>query len=98
MADTLGSLIDKLCTVDMKMWKVQEFYYNFPKKYTKESFIKEFSDPKELEFLYEKISKQADLNFQRADLIDEIDKLIAHAIKNGDISRLTQRKHKTGRS
>ena len=27
MADTLGSLVDKLCTVDLKMWNNQEFLY-----------------------------------------------------------------------
>lgn len=97
MADTLGSLIDKLCTVDTKMWNVQEFYYNFPKKYTKEKFLRDFSNPKKLEVLYEKISKQADLNFQRADLVDEIDALVARAIKTGDISKLVQKRHKTGK-
>ena len=27
MADTLGGLIDKLITIDMKMWTNQEFLY-----------------------------------------------------------------------
>lgn len=96
MSDTLGGLIDKLCTVDMKLWKVMEFYYLFPKQYTEEEFIKEFSNTKRLKFLYEKISKQTDLNVQRAGLIDEIDQLTAAAIKTGDTSKFVQRKHKTG--
>ncbi len=96
MADTLGSLIDKLCTVDMKLWTVQEFYYQFPKKYTEKEFLEEFSKPEKLKELYLKILKQADLNFQRADLIDEIDQLIVGAIGSGDVSKLIQLKHKTG--
>ena len=27
MADTLGALVDKLCTVDLKMWDNQEILY-----------------------------------------------------------------------
>lgn len=96
MADTLGGLIDKLCTVDMKLWTVQEFYYEFPKKYTEEEFLKEFSEEKKLKELYSKILKQADLNFQRANLIDEIDQLVASVVKSGDVSKLVQLKHKTG--
>lgn len=96
MADTLGSLIDKLCTVDMKLWTVQEFYYLFPKRYTEEEFLNKYSNPEKLKELYHKILKQADLNFQRANLIDEIDQLIAEAIKTGNTSKLIQRKHKTG--
>ena len=31
MSDTFGSLIDKLFTVDMKMWNNQEFLYEIRK-------------------------------------------------------------------
>ncbi len=96
MADTLGSLIDKLCTVDMKLWSVMEFYYLFPKQYSQEEFLKVFSHPKKLRMLYDKVAKQTDLNVQRANLIDEIDQLVAGSIKSGDVSRLVQRKYKTG--
>ena len=46
--------------------------------------------------LYDKVAKQTDLNVQRANLIDEIDQLVAGSIKSGDVSRLVQRKYKTG--
>ncbi|KKL69705.1 hypothetical protein LCGC14_2112220, partial [marine sediment metagenome] len=42
MSDTLGSLIDKLVTVDMKMWYAQESLYKI-RKMTYEEFIEEYS-------------------------------------------------------
>ena len=42
MADTLGGLIDKLITIDMKMWNNQEFLYKVRKMDFKE-FEKTFA-------------------------------------------------------
>ena len=37
MADTVGGLIDKLITIDMKMWTNQEFLYKIRKIYMNNS-------------------------------------------------------------
>lgn len=96
MADTLGSLIDKLFTVDMKMWVNQEFLYEV-RRISFEDFQKKFIDDEEKQkTLFESLKKCCDLNYQRSQLIDEIDQTIVGAI-NGDISAedLIQLKHKT---
>jgi len=74
MSDTLGGLVDKLITVDMKMWNNQEFLYevrrlsfnSFKEKYT--------SDEEKLLTLFNSIKKCCDLNNQRNQLIDEVDR------------------------
>lgn len=96
MADTLGSLIDKLCTVDMKMWVNQEFLYE-ARRMSLEEFKEKYTEtPEKQEALYESIKKCCDLNYQRNELIDEIDKTLVKALK-GEIKldNLVQLKHKT---
>ena len=46
MADTLGGLIDKLITVDMKMWNNQEFLYEV-RRMDFESFEEKFTSTRE---------------------------------------------------
>ncbi len=101
MADTLGGLIDKLITIDMKMWNNQEFLYEvrrlpfeeFKEKYTS-------SEEKQLD-LFESIKKCCDLNVQRSQLIDEVDEKIVEIVKAStsgedlDGGKFIQRKHKT---
>jgi hypothetical protein len=96
MADTLGSLIDKLFTVDMKMWVNQEFLYEV-RKISFEDFKEKFVNTEEKQKeLFESLKKCCDLNYQRSQLIDEIDQTMVGII-NGDISPedLIQLKHKT---
>ena len=99
--DTLGGLIDKLITIDMKMWNNQEFLYEvrrmgfdqFKEKYTK-------TEQDQLD-LFESIKQCCDLNVQRNQLIDEVDEKIVEIVKastNGedlDDGKFIQRKHKT---
>ncbi|HAI41067.1 MAG TPA: hypothetical protein DCM40_24645 [Maribacter sp.] len=101
MADTLGGLIDKLITIDMKMWDNQEFLYEvrrlpfeeFKDKYT--SFTERQLD------LFDSIKKCCDLNVQRNQLIDEVDEKIVEIVKAAtsgedlDAGKFIQRKHKT---
>jgi hypothetical protein len=101
MADTLGGLIDKLITIDMKMWNNQEFLYEvrrlsfdeFQKKYTE-------TEKKRID-LFSSVKKCCDLNMQRNQLIDEIDEKIIDIVKtalsgkNIDDGKFIQRKHKT---
>tara|TARA_Y100000004_G_scaffold48606_1_gene53536 strand:+ start:1669 stop:1977 length:309 start_codon:yes stop_codon:yes gene_type:complete len=101
MADTLGGLIDKLITVDMKMWTNQEFLYEVRRmsfNEFKENFVE--TDEQKLE-LFESLKRCCDLNYQRNCLIDEIDETICYiagAAAKGedlDVGKFIQRKHKT---
>ena len=46
MADTLGGLIDKLITIDMKMWDNQEFLYEV-RRLSFEKFKQRFTETDE---------------------------------------------------
>ena len=101
MADTLGGLIDKLITVDMKMWNNQEFLYEV-RRMDFESFEEKFASTREAKkSLFESIKKCCDLNVQRSQLIDEVDEKIVEMISDAndgkelDSGKHIQRKHKT---
>lgn len=101
MSDTLGSLIDKLFTIDTKMWINQELMYVI-RKMTFEEFKNDFFCKKDgAERLWEYLKKCCDLNVQRNQLIDEIDEKIIEIVKSGisgevlDNGKYIQRKHKT---
>jgi hypothetical protein len=101
MADTLGGLVDKLITIDMKMWTNQEFLYEV-RRMTFQEFCQKFATTVEQKkSLFESVKKCCDLNYQRNVLIDEIDEKvveIVNAANNGeelDAGKFIQRKHKT---
>ena len=79
--ETPGSLIDKLITVDLKMWNNQEALYSI-RRGTYQEFCNRFGLPFDMcstpinnSFeLYNILKKACDLNVQRNDLIHEIDK------------------------
>jgi hypothetical protein len=96
MADTLGSLVDKLCTVDLKMWNNQEILYEI-RRVSFEEFQEKYLSTEEMQrAFYETIKKCCDLNYQRNSLIDEIDQTFVKALK-GETQHddLVQLKHKT---
>ena len=98
MPDTIGGLIDKLITVDTKMWVNQEFLYEIRRMTFEEFKQKYFSDAGQ-EDLWDMLKKACDLNNQRSDLIDEIDETIVELAKmsasGNDVSSFMCRKHKT---
>tara|TARA_R110002020_G_scaffold176222_5_gene368374 strand:- start:6665 stop:6973 length:309 start_codon:yes stop_codon:yes gene_type:complete len=101
MADTLGGLIDKLITIDMKMWDNQEFLYEV-RRLSFEKFKEKFTETEEQQkSLFDSIKKCCDLNFQRSQLIDEVDEKIVEIVRasldgeNLDSGKFIQRKHKT---
>jgi len=98
MSDTIGSLVDKLATVDLKMFSAQEFLYDI-RKMTFEEFKEIYTREENLLELYDIFKKACDLNFQRNQLIDEIDMtlidLIKEATNGNDLSNYLQLKHKT---
>jgi hypothetical protein len=101
MADTLGTLIDKLITVDMKMWNNQEFLYEIRKMSFDEYRQKYFEATDGAELLWDKLKKACDLNVQRNQLINEIDTKIIEMVdaksdgEELDNGKFLQRAHKT---
>jgi hypothetical protein len=101
MADTLGGLIDKLFTIDTKMWNNQEMIYKIRKMTFEEYKEAYFSNEAGAQELWECLKKACDLNVQRNQLIDEIDLKVAEMIKSAaegedlDNGKFLQRKHKT---
>lgn len=101
MADTVGSLVDKLFTVDMKLWNSQEFLYQIRKMTFDEFKEKYFIDNSGAEILWDSLKKTCDLNVQRNQLIDEIDELVINIVdakvggEDLDNGKFLQRKHKT---
>lgn len=96
MSDTLGSLVDKLCTVDLKMWNNQEILYEI-RRLSFEEFQEKYLSTEDMQkTFYETIKKCCDLNYQRNSLIDEIDQLLVKAVSgNIKLDDLVQLKHKT---
>lgn len=99
--DTFGSLIDKLFTVDMKMWNNQEVLYKI-RRMTYEEYKEEyFSSEEGAKKLWDQLKKVCDLNVQRNELIDEVDQYLIDIIKASqrgedlDNGKWLQRSHKT---
>ena len=101
MADTLGGLIDKLFTVDTKMWTNQELFYEVRRMTFEEFDAKYLSSPEGKKLLWGSFKKACDLNVQRNQLIDEIDEKVIEIVvsaqegKDLDSGKFVQRKHKT---
>jgi hypothetical protein len=82
--DTFGNLIDKLTTINSKLWHNQEELYKI-RKMTPEEFVSVHG--KDLKGLHCIVARCCDLNVQRAKLMDEIDKFLSFATNNKDIVR-----------
>ena len=101
MADTLGTIIDKLTTVDLKMWNNQELLYEIRRMDFEEYKQKYFSSEEGAKNLWLILKKACDLNVQRNQLINEVDEKVIEII-NAKISgeeldngKFLQRSHKT---
>ena len=101
MADTISSLIDKLITVDMKMFNNQEIFYTIRKMTFDEYKEKYFTSEEGAKELWAQLKKCCDLNVQRGAVMDELDTFIIEIIKSAiageelDNGKFVQRKHKT---
>jgi hypothetical protein len=90
--DTIGTLIDKLATVSLKMWHNQETLYEI-RRMTPVEFRERWGEkPDELHAV---IKRCCDLNVQRADLMDAIDRFLRDAIADNEPDRLVRAQHKT---
>ena len=101
MSDTVGSLVDKLFTIDSKMWDNQELLYKI-RKMSFEKFKKRFfTSESDVKKLWQWLKKACDLNLQRSQLIDEIDEKIIEIVnarfldKGFSSEKYLQPKHKT---
>lgn len=101
MSDTLGGIIDKLFTIDTKMWVNQDLIYEIRRMTFDEYKAKYFSTEEGAQALWDCLKKACDLNIQRNQLIDEIDQKIIEMIdakadgQSLDDGKFIQRKHKT---
>lgn len=101
MADTLGGLIDKLFTIDTKMWVNQDLIYEIRRMTFEEYKAKYFESEAGAQELWDCLKKACDLNVQRNQLIDEIDEKVVEIVKASqagedlDAGKFIQRKHKT---
>lgn len=101
MSDTLGGLIDKLFTIDTKMWVNQDLIYEIRRMSFEEYKEKYFTNEEGAKELWDCLKKACDLNVQRNQLIDEIDEKIIEIVKVSqsgeelDNGKFIQRKHKT---
>lgn len=101
MSDTLGNLVDKLTTVDLKMWNNQELLYEIRRMSFDEYKSKYFDTENGAQLLWDSLKKACDLNVQRNQLINEIDSKIIEIVDaklNGeelDNGKFLQRSHKT---
>lgn len=98
--DTLGSLIDKLATINNKMFVVQEELYVI-RKMTFEEFKETYGNNDEsLLKLFLVFKKSCDLNVQRQQTILEVDQKIVDMIESSKTQNLEdtfyiQDQHKT---
>ncbi|MCK9567647.1 hypothetical protein M0R72_01695 [Candidatus Pacearchaeota archaeon] len=99
MSETVGGLIDKLMTVDLKMYYNQDLIYEIRRMTFEEYKTKYFSDEEGAEKLWTFLKKACDLNIQRNQLIDEIDtrvvELVKAAVEGRGLDEFIQRKHKS---
>lgn len=100
MADTIGSLIDKLATVNQKMFLAQEELY-VVRKMNFEEFKAAYGSEEGMLKLFNAFKKSMDLNVQRQAMILEVDKKIAEVVsaaaKGEDLNngQFIQDQHKT---
>jgi hypothetical protein len=83
MADTFGSLTDKLAIVTLKMWWNQEILYEI-RRLTREEFDAKYGDNNSE--LYDILKRCCDLNVLRSQLIDEIDERLTKLAAAAGIS------------
>lgn len=99
MADTFGSLIDKLAIVNLKMWYNQEKLYEI-RRMNEDEFVSKYKDG--MAELHKIIKICCDMNVLRNQLIDEINERLSKMVetlggtrKNIEALRLIAPSHKS---
>jgi len=78
MADTVGSLIDKVTVVNLKMWHNQEILYEI-RRMDEEEFVEKYGN--DLKQVHRTIKICCDMNVLRNQLIDEINSRLAKLVE-----------------
>ena len=84
MADTVGSLMDKLSIVNLKMWWNQEILYEI-RRMSQEQFVEKYEA--DLGEIHRILKICCDMNVLRSQLIDEIDGRLAEIAKTMGLSK-----------
>jgi hypothetical protein len=98
--DSIGSLIDKLATINQKLFMAQEELYVI-RKMSFEEFKAIYGTENGLQQLYTAFKKNMDLNVQRQAMIMEVDQkimqVVTAAVKHEELNNGTfiQDQHKT---
>lgn len=99
MADTPGSLMDKLSIVNIKMWWNQEVLYKM-RRMSKEEFVAEYCD--DILEVHRIVGICCDMNMLRTQLVDEINDRLTELGKAAGLTqaaleklRLVAPSHKT---
>jgi len=79
--ETIGSIVDRLATINNKMFMEQEKLYVI-KRMTFKEFKNKYNNENTLKELYDYFQKCAILNLQRNSAIDEIDTRLVQMIKD----------------
>lgn len=82
--DTFGNLVDKLSIVTVRMWHAQDDLYRY-RRMTNEEWDEEFKDDS-LKVKHT-LTRACDLNLQRNQLMEEIDKLFTEALSMDEEER-----------
>jgi hypothetical protein len=86
--ETLGSIIDRLFTIDTKMWNNQEMIYEIRRMSFDEYKERYFANEEGAKKLWDCLKKACDLNIQRNELIDAID---AKIVEIGNATRTDEK-------
>lgn len=78
MADTIGSLVDKLSIVNLKMWWNQEILYEI-RRMTPKEFVAKYGG--DMERVHHILKVCCDMNVLRNQLIDEVDERLVRVAK-----------------
>jgi hypothetical protein len=84
MADTIGSLVDKLSIVNLKMWWNQELLYEI-RRMTVDEFKAKYGG--DLGRVHQILKVCCDMNVLRNQLIDEVDERLARMAKVMGLSK-----------
>lgn len=91
--DTLGNLVDKLAIVTVRMWHAQDDLYRY-RRMSMEEWRDEFGDDPDR--VRHTLVRACELNLQRNQLMDEIDKLHLESLSmdEEEKQKLSAPKHK----
>jgi hypothetical protein len=96
--DTLGALVDKLSIVNQKMFNAQEVLYE-TRRMSFDEFKSKYGTEEGLKTIFDIFKKSCELNYQRSQLIDEIDELVIKIATDAstglDLQKFMQKKFKT---